>query len=149
MSWRDAPIPATDVLEGAPHARSQDLHVSREGGVSMNYWDCTAGRFRWYYGGDEMVHILEGEVHLTDEHGATFTLRAGDTAHFHAGATLLWEVPEYVRKLAFHRSPQSLSDRVACKARRLARPLRQLVNQQVHQQVVLVGLLGSDLPGLT
>jgi uncharacterized cupin superfamily protein len=149
MSWRDAPIPAGDVVSGAPQARSMDLHVSREGGVSMNYWDCTAGRFHWYYASDEMVQILEGEVHLTDEHGATFTLRAGDTAHFMAGATLLWEVPEYVRKLAFHRSPQSLSDRAVCKARRLVRPLRQLASQQVHQQVVLIGVLGSDLAGLT
>lgn len=122
MGWYDAPIPESDVIEGAPQTRSHDLHRAHRGGVTMNYWDCTAGRFRWHYAGDEMVQILEGEVHVTDEDGRTTTLRAGDTAHFHAGTTLHWDVPEYVRKLAFHRNPQTLSDRLIAKAQRVMGP---------------------------
>lgn len=111
-AWTDAPIPAVDVVDGQPHARTRELHRAYRGGVSMNYWDCTAGRFRWSYAGDEMIQVLEGEVHVTDEHGDTFTLREGDTAHFAAGTTLLWDVPEYVRKLAFHRNAQTIPDRL-------------------------------------
>ena len=115
MSWYDAPIREADVIAGEPHTRSWDLHASRVGGVSMNYWDCTAGRFRWHYAGDEMIEILEGEVHVTDEDDHTVTLRPGDTAHVRVGTTLEWHVPVYVRKLAFNRSAQTLPDRVLSK----------------------------------
>jgi uncharacterized cupin superfamily protein len=121
MGWYDAPISPEHILAGAPHTRAWDLHSSREGGVSMNYWDCTAGHFTWHYPGDEFVQILEGEVHITDAQGVTRTLRAGDTDVFRAGETLTWHVPRYVRKLAFHRSAQTLADRLVCKAMRLTR----------------------------
>jgi uncharacterized cupin superfamily protein len=150
MGWYHAPIRAADIIEGTPTARSWDLHASRAGGVSMNYWDCTAGRFHWRYGTDEMIQILEGEVVVTFEDGHVETLRAGDVAHFPPGSSAVWEVPTYVRKLAFHRNPQTVPDRVLSRVVRvLVRPLRQLGHQQVHQQLVFIGLLGTDLPGLT
>src|SRR4051794_3877278 len=102
--FADAPIPAAQVIDGAPVARSCDLHSSREAGVSMNLWDCTAGRFHWHYGSDELVEILEGEVRVSDVDGRQRVLRAGDTAHFPAGTSFVWEVPEYVKKLAIHRA---------------------------------------------
>lgn len=124
MGWYDAPIRAADIIEGSPQTRSWDLHTSPTGGVSMNYWDCTAGRFNWSYGTDEMIQILEGEVHVTREDGRTVTLRAGDTAHFPPGSTAVWEVPEYVRKLAFHRNPQTVPDRVLSRVVRMLAPAR-------------------------
>ena len=124
MGWCDAPIPAADIIEGRPRARSWELHTSRPGGVSMNYWDCTAGRFSWHYGTDEMIQVLEGEVHVTREDGRIDTLRAGDIAHFPPGSTAVWEVPEYVRKLAFHRNPQTLPDRVLSRVVRMLAPAR-------------------------
>lgn len=122
-AWTEAPLPAHNVIEGEPRTRSHDLYSAWDGGVSMNYWDCTAGRFKWDYLGDEMVQILEGEVHVTFEDGVTRILREGDTAHFKAGTTLEWYVPDYVRKVAFHRSPQSLPDRIFLKAMRILRRL--------------------------
>lgn len=114
----DAPIPAAHVLDGNPVARSCDLHSSREGGLSMNLWDCTAGRFRWHYGSDELVEILEGEVRVTEADGQQHVLRPGDTAHFPAGTSFIWEVPEYVKKLAFHRAAMTIPDRALLKATR-------------------------------
>jgi uncharacterized cupin superfamily protein len=116
----DAPIPAAQVLDGQPVARSCDLHSSRSGGVSMNLWDCTAGRFRWHYRGDELVEILEGEVRVTGADGTQRVLRPGDTAHFPAGTSFVWEVSAYVKKLAIHRTAKTLPDRVLMKARSLA-----------------------------
>lgn len=119
--WTDTPIPPEWILDGAPHARSWELHRSRQGGVSMNYWDCTAGRFRWRFLGAEMIQVLEGEVHITDEDGVTRTLREGDTAHFEAGTSAVWQVDEYVRKLAFHRNAQTLPDRLVTRTAVLLR----------------------------
>ena len=113
-----APIPEEQILDGNPVTRSCDLHKSREGGVSMNLWDCTAGRFRWDFLSDELIQILEGEVRITGADGTVQVLRAGDTAHFPAGTSFVWEVPEYVKKLAMHRAASTLPDRALLKATR-------------------------------
>jgi ethanolamine utilization protein EutQ (cupin superfamily) len=83
--------------------------------------DCTAGKFHWHFGVDEIVHILEGEVHVTDDAGRTVTLQAGDVGHFALGSHTVWEVPDYVCKLAFHRVP-TLPIRVKRKLRRMLVP---------------------------
>jgi uncharacterized cupin superfamily protein len=115
-----APITDDHVIAGAPVARSAKLTESADGLLSTHVWDCTAGRFHWYFGVDEVVHILDGEVHVTDDRGETVVLRTGDVGHFPLHSHSVWEVPEYVRKLAFHRAvpPASLPVRAF---RRLAR----------------------------
>jgi uncharacterized protein len=102
----EAPIRADHVLDGAPIARSTCLTSSTDGRISTHLWDCTAGRFRWIFGVDEIVHILDGEVHVTDHEGRTATLRTGDVGHFALGSHTVWDVPDYVRKLAVHRTPK-------------------------------------------
>jgi uncharacterized cupin superfamily protein len=69
-------------------------------------WDCSAGAFRWTFGWDEFIHVLEGEVTIREEGGATHTLRSGDTAHFPRGLTTHWRVPQYVRKAFTIRTPE-------------------------------------------
>jgi uncharacterized cupin superfamily protein len=99
-----APIRPEWVLEGAPLARSAVLSGSADGTAMTAVWDCTAGAFNWFFGGDETVHILEGEV-IVDDGSGPQTLAAGDVAFFPAGTWARWEVPRYVRKLAFCRDP--------------------------------------------
>jgi uncharacterized cupin superfamily protein len=144
--FADAPIPAEQVIEGAPVARSCDLHSSRQAGVSMNLWDCTAGRFRWHYGSDELVEILEGEVRVTDAEGAQRVLRPGDTAHFPAGTSFVWEVPEYVKKLAIHRAAKALPDRILWKlTRMLSRRRTSLGALSFEAWPIMAGVLDSAL----
>src|SRR5262249_41375344 len=68
-------------------------------------WDCTAGEFRWQFGWDETVLILEGEVHITTGDGVERTLRTGDVAFFAGGSSATWRIETYVKKLAFCRRP--------------------------------------------
>lgn len=103
VTWRDAPIPAAWVVSGSPRARCADLSRSSDGMACTATWDCSAGSFRWHNDVDETVHILEGEVIVTDAAGVSRTLRPGDVALFRAGTTFHWEVPHYVRKIAFMR----------------------------------------------
>lgn len=103
---QDAPITPEHVIEGAPVARSLQLTTSADGLVSTHLWDCTAGRFHWHFGVDEIVHILEGEVHVTGDDGQTVVLGVGDVGHLALHSHSVWHVPEYVRKLAFHRAPK-------------------------------------------
>ena len=119
----DAPIAPDHVIAGAPAARAAKLTESADGLVSTHLWDCTAGRFHWYFGVDEIVHILDGEVHVTGDDGQTVVLRAGDVGHFPLHSHSVWDVPEYVRKLAFHRVPKPVALPVRA-ARKLRRAIR-------------------------
>ena len=92
----NSPVRPEWVIEGSPKAAV--LGLTQAEGISSGLWECTSGRFHWYYGSNEIIHILEGEAHLTDDHGNAFTLVPGSVVHFSPGTHMVWEVPEYVKK---------------------------------------------------
>jgi uncharacterized protein len=103
--WAASPIQPSWILEGAPVARIQCLSESADGTASTWFWDCTAGRFNWFYSFDETLHILEGGFGLKDLlSGAARRVTAGDVVYFPQGARAEWTVDHYVRKLAFCRT---------------------------------------------
>ena len=100
----DSPVERDWVLEGDPQARSNWWSASSDG-VDQNYvWECTAGRFRWYFDRDETVHIISGEVRISGDGVPETWLRAGDAALFRAGTWAVWFVPSYVLKHAVLRN---------------------------------------------
>jgi uncharacterized cupin superfamily protein len=101
VTMTDCPIRPEWIVAGEPKARVADLMKSSDGSAYNAIWDCTAGKFYWYFWADEWVHILDGEVTVTLENGETKTLRPGDLAFFPAESWALWNVPEYLRKHAF------------------------------------------------
>jgi uncharacterized cupin superfamily protein len=100
-----SPIRPNWVLEGNPVARNQLLSVSADGNARSYIWDCTAGRFNWFYEVDETIYVIEGGVVLRDGTGAPRRLSAGDTIFFPAGAHAEWHVENYIRKFALIRTP--------------------------------------------
>ena len=104
----DMPIEPGWILEGRPAAKGKVLLQSADKLVSSGLWSCTAGRFRWVFTWDEFVHVLEGEVSITEEGGKTYTLKAGDFAHFPMGLQTQWHVPKFVRKFFTLRTPKPL-----------------------------------------
>lgn len=100
-------IPQGWIMEGHPIARERLLADSTDGLASAYLWDCTAGRFDWYYRTDEMIYVLEGSVVLEDAAGERWSLGAGDSFLFPAGSHFCWSVPDYVRKIAFLHPPLS------------------------------------------
>lgn len=100
-----APIPRAWIVDGNPGARSKPLAGSSDGLASAMMWDCTAGRFNWFYDADEIAHVLEGSAVIQDAAGVSRALRAGDTFLFPAGSRYQWTIPGYVRKIAFLHSP--------------------------------------------
>jgi uncharacterized cupin superfamily protein len=99
------PIQPEWILEGRPVARIELLSSSADGTASTYFWDCTAGRFNWFYTFDETFHVLEGAVSLKDTAGRSRHVTVGDTVFFPKGSTAEWTVETYVRKLAFCRNP--------------------------------------------
>jgi uncharacterized protein len=105
ISWTVCPIASEWILDGNPVARIEFLSGSADGTANTYFWDCTAGRFNWYYSFDETLHILEGSVALKDAAGKSRIAVAGDTIFFPAGSRAEWTVDRYIRKLAFCRTP--------------------------------------------
>src|SRR5580698_8990365 len=99
------PIQSSWILDGKPQARLELLSSSADGTASTYFWDCTAGKFNWFYSFDETFHILEGEVTLKSPSGKSQRVAAGDTVFFPVGSSAEWTVHKYVRKLAFCRVP--------------------------------------------
>lgn len=116
-----SPIPQEWILEGSPVARKKLLTRSRDGLASSFMWDCTAGRFNWFYDADEVIHVLEGSVLLEDAAGVRQQLQAGDTFLLPADSRFHWTVPSYIRKIAFLYVPLTLDMRIT---RKLLKGLR-------------------------
>lgn len=107
-----SPIPKAWILEGDPTARSKRLAVSTDQLAATWMWDCTAGRFNWFYDDDETIHVLEGSALVQDAAGVQRRLQAGDTYVFPAGSWYQWTVPDYVRRIAFLHPPLSRELRI-------------------------------------
>lgn len=118
------PINTAWILDGDPVARVELLSSSADGTASTYFWDCTAGRFNWFYSFDETFHVLEGAVTLKYPSGASRRVSAGDTVFFPAGTNAEWTVDNYIRKLAFCRTPVP---RLVTVARRIVRRVKSAV----------------------
>ena len=105
LALNPSPIHPEWVIEGNPIARNKVLSSSADGTASTLIWDCTAGRFNWFYDVDETIYVIEGGVVIRDAGGAARRLSAGDTIFFPAGARAEWHVVDYIRKIAFCRVP--------------------------------------------
>lgn len=122
QDFQPAPINPEWILAGNPVARVTTLAMAADKTLSCAVWECHAGSFKWVYGLDEMVHILEGEVVIEEQNPSrkVHTLRAGDTAFFPDGLTTHWTVSRYVKKFAIHRAiPRSILWRLKRKMRHL------------------------------
>jgi uncharacterized protein len=100
------PIEPAWIIEGNPVAQWHVLSRSADGLASTMVWECSEGRFNWYYDFDETVLILEGSIVLESEGMPPTRYIAGDVIFFKDGAHAKWHVEGRVRKLAFCRKTQ-------------------------------------------
>lgn len=105
MKMEPSPIKPDWIISGQPTARVANHSQSPDKWSQTALWDCTAGTFNWHFDWDETVIILDGDVHVTSQSGQVNTLRVGDVAYFAAGSRAVWQIDDYVRKLAFVRRP--------------------------------------------
>jgi uncharacterized protein len=105
MVFKPAPIEPSWILSGNPVARIALHSEASDNAATTAMWDCTKGEFRWFFGWDETVYILEGEVEVTLEDGSVKILKAGDIGYFAGNTWAKWKIDTYVRKIAFCRRP--------------------------------------------
>lgn len=104
VELRDAPIPQSWIISGTPRARSGAIAHGADGWASSVVWECTAGSFRWQFGWEETVVILEGSVRVIAQNGEEKILKAGDAAFFAQGTSAVWHIESYLKKVAFTRN---------------------------------------------
>jgi uncharacterized cupin superfamily protein len=114
---KPAPIEPSWILAGQPQARCGSHSTSQDGGSSTSVWECSAGAFKWFFAWDETVLVLEGSVKVTSPDGKTTVMKAGDVGYFAAGTTWVWEIEQYLRKVAFCSRPASRPERLLRAAR--------------------------------
>ena len=100
------PIEPSWITEGNPVAQWHVLSRSADGLATTMVWECSEGRFNWYYDFDETILILEGSIVLESDGMPPTRYTAGDVIFFKDGAHAKWHVEGRVRKLAFCRKTQ-------------------------------------------
>jgi uncharacterized cupin superfamily protein len=120
------PIEPSWIIEGNPVAQSSVLSKSADGLASTMVWECSEGKFNWYYDFDETVLILEGSIVVESDTMPPTRYGAGDVIFFRDGAHAKWHVQGRVKKLAFCRKTQpvllGLALRVFSKIKRTLLP---------------------------
>jgi uncharacterized cupin superfamily protein len=102
------PIEPSWIIEGNPVAQWSVLSKSADGLASTMIWQCSEGKFNWYYDFDETILILEGSIVLESDTMPPTRYSAGDVIFFKDGAHARWHVEGHVRKLAFCRTTQPM-----------------------------------------
>ena len=131
------PIEPSWIIEGNPVAQNSVLSQSADGLASTIVWQCSEGKFNWYYDFDETILILEGSIVLENDTMRPTRYGPGDVIFFKDGAHAKWHVEGHVRKLAFCRKTQPVP--LAFAFRVLSKIKRTLVPAGKRQPVSLVG----------
>jgi len=120
------PIEPSWIVEGDPVAQCSVLSKSADGLASTMIWQCSEGKFDWYYDFDETILILEGSIVLESDSMAPTRYGPGDVVFFKDGAHARWHVEGHVKKLAFCRKTQPVllgfAVRVFSKLKRILMP---------------------------
>jgi len=93
--------PAPELLASpAPAQRDKQYFADLTGQWTVGVWDSTAyHRKTIAFPRHELMHILEGEITLTEDGGPAHTFRAGDTLFVPKGTRCDWKSEGYVRKI--------------------------------------------------
>ncbi|MDX2308600.1 MAG: cupin domain-containing protein [Hyphomicrobium sp.] len=95
-SYRPA---AERIISGDPVQTAHVLFSSADGRYHSGIWTCQPGKWRVVFTESEFCQILEGEIVITSDDGATTTVRAGDAFVSPAGFLGTWEVTKPARKV--------------------------------------------------
>jgi len=102
--------PAPEVLASPPPTqRDKQYFADLAAQWTVGVWDSTAyHRKTISFPRHELMHILEGEVTLTEEGGPAQTFKAGDTFFVPLGTRCDWKTTGYVRKIYCIMQPKAV-----------------------------------------
>lgn len=87
-------------IAGNPEQRSWDLEIGFDRTQFAGLWESDAGCWRVEMGPDwELCHLLDGELVITEDGGATRTLGPGETFVMQPGFSGTWQATRAIRKI--------------------------------------------------
>ncbi|WBT40096.1 cupin domain-containing protein [Hyphomicrobium sp. DMF-1] len=87
-------------VEGSPTMKTWIENKTDDGKFLTGFWEATPGSYHVTYKADELIHLFEGKVTLTEDgSGEQKTFSAGDSLHIAAGFTGIWKTEERIRKI--------------------------------------------------
>lgn len=92
------PLPKKSLVAGQPDASTRPMHNEPDGSYAVGIWRCTPGSFRWTFGRDEFVYVIEGEATVKYSSGKLITIRAGDAVYFPKG-DCTWTISKTIKKV--------------------------------------------------
>jgi uncharacterized cupin superfamily protein len=98
-----SPIEPSWIIEGNPIAQASLISKSSDGLSWTMVWECSGGKFHWYYDIDESILVLEGSVVIESDTIPPTRYGPGDIIIFRNDDHARWHVERRVRKLAFCR----------------------------------------------
>jgi uncharacterized protein len=132
-----SPIEPSWIIEGNPVAQSSLLSTSADRQAWTVVWQCSEGKFNWYYDLDETILILEGAIVLENDAMRPTRYGPGEVIFFKKGAHAKWHVEGHVRKLAFCR--KTLPVLISYPLRVLSKIKRTLMPARERKAVSLTG----------
>ncbi len=132
-----SPIEPSWIIDGNPVAQLSLLSKSADGLAWTVVWQCSEGRFHWFYDIDETILILEGSIVIENDVLPPTRYGPGDVIFFKKGAHAKWHVEGQVRKLAFCRKTQPVLLGFALRA--LSKIKRTLMPGQKRTSASLTG----------
>jgi uncharacterized protein len=99
-----AGAPLTDDLDGwkkvkgHPTMKTWITHNAPDGTMMSGIWEATEGTYHATYSAFEFVHLIEGEIVITQDGGAPVTVTAGDAFCVEKEFAGTWEIKKKVLK---------------------------------------------------
>jgi uncharacterized cupin superfamily protein len=88
------------LLSGAPQQHDKQYFADMTGQWTVGVWDSTPYHRKTIpFPRHELMHILEGEVTITEDGQPPRTFKAGDTFVVPMGTPCDWKTTEYIRKI--------------------------------------------------
>jgi hypothetical protein len=135
VELKPSPIEPSWIIEGNPVAKNAIISQSSDRTATTIVWQCSGGKFNWYYDFDETICILEGSIVLESEELPPKRYGPGDVVFFKCGAHARWHVEGHVRKIAFCRRPAPVVIGLALRA--MAKLKRMLASPAAAQGFAL------------
>lgn len=86
-------------VSGSPSMKTWIENKTDDGKFLTGFWEATPGSYHVTYKADELIHLFEGRVTLTEDGGEARTFSAGDSFHVAAGFVGTWKIEEKIRKI--------------------------------------------------
>lgn len=100
-------LPKEKTLAGKGEVRNELYFMDPAERFTCGIWECSPCSFTAQYDEDEFYYMIEGEVVIHDQDGASVLVTPGQAVVVPAGFSGKWDVVKFTRKFYAHNRPDA------------------------------------------